>query len=379
MALQLRRGLDAARSAITPVEGELLYTTDTKKVYIGDGTTAGGNAVGGGTTTNALTIGTGLSGTTTTFNGSAANTITLATTGVAAGTYGNYSYTGGVPSLTVDSYGRITSITENAASGGNSFSNIYPSAGGTTSSPSSGGTSLTASSSSDSLYLFAGSNITMTATSTPYKTITISSTSASTGPTWTSNTTMGGSMTVTSPTGYSTSGSRLVVVIVGTMSGTTSNFTLTSGTASWSSHSSSSYTFVYSTPTSTSVGSSITITPSAYSNYAMAYAYIQTSATSTYTSMGTGSGTSGSVSNPTGGGNPRIIGVSNNSSLNLSTVYSTVTGGGPTWSGSGAVHGSTTGLSVAVWTGTGSWTTSATPTLTSNPGLYSWNVTGIAS
>jgi len=46
MALQLRRGLDGtARTAITPGVGEIIYTTDTKKVYIGDGTTAGGNPV----------------------------------------------------------------------------------------------------------------------------------------------------------------------------------------------------------------------------------------------------------------------------------------------------------------------------------------------
>lgn len=46
MALQLRRGLDgAARTAITPGIGELIYTTDSKKVYVGDGQTAGGNPV----------------------------------------------------------------------------------------------------------------------------------------------------------------------------------------------------------------------------------------------------------------------------------------------------------------------------------------------
>jgi hypothetical protein len=46
MALQLRRGLDgAARTAITPGIGEIIYTTDTKKVFVGDGTTAGGNPV----------------------------------------------------------------------------------------------------------------------------------------------------------------------------------------------------------------------------------------------------------------------------------------------------------------------------------------------
>lgn len=42
MALQLRRGSDAERIAITFAEGELVYTTDTKKIWIGDGTTPGG-------------------------------------------------------------------------------------------------------------------------------------------------------------------------------------------------------------------------------------------------------------------------------------------------------------------------------------------------
>ena len=55
MALRLRRGTDAERLLITPVEGELIYTTDTKLLYAGDGITAGGNLVtgsgGGGSTT----------------------------------------------------------------------------------------------------------------------------------------------------------------------------------------------------------------------------------------------------------------------------------------------------------------------------------------
>ena len=45
MALQIRRGTDAERLAITPLAGELIFTTDTKKLYVGDGTTAGGNQV----------------------------------------------------------------------------------------------------------------------------------------------------------------------------------------------------------------------------------------------------------------------------------------------------------------------------------------------
>jgi hypothetical protein len=39
----LRRGLESARSTEVPLSGELVYTTDEKKVYVGDGVTAGGN------------------------------------------------------------------------------------------------------------------------------------------------------------------------------------------------------------------------------------------------------------------------------------------------------------------------------------------------
>ena len=47
MALQIRRGLEADRSSITPIQGELLYVTDTKNIYVGDGSTAGGTLVTG--------------------------------------------------------------------------------------------------------------------------------------------------------------------------------------------------------------------------------------------------------------------------------------------------------------------------------------------
>lgn len=47
MPLQFRRGLEADREDITPAAGEPIYTTDDKKLYIGDGTTAGGVLVSG--------------------------------------------------------------------------------------------------------------------------------------------------------------------------------------------------------------------------------------------------------------------------------------------------------------------------------------------
>ena len=50
MALQLRRGTNAERGAITPALGELVYVTDYVAagvaLFIGDGTTVGGNPAG---------------------------------------------------------------------------------------------------------------------------------------------------------------------------------------------------------------------------------------------------------------------------------------------------------------------------------------------
>jgi hypothetical protein len=45
MAFKIRRGTDAQRLLIIPAQGELIYTTDTKQLYVGDGSTAGGIAV----------------------------------------------------------------------------------------------------------------------------------------------------------------------------------------------------------------------------------------------------------------------------------------------------------------------------------------------
>lgn len=55
MAFQLRRGLDAERTAgggIVFAEGELVYITDTEEVYVGDGVTPGGIRVTGNVTTS---------------------------------------------------------------------------------------------------------------------------------------------------------------------------------------------------------------------------------------------------------------------------------------------------------------------------------------
>ncbi len=52
MALRLRQGLSSDRTSITPASGELIYTTDTKYVYVGDGVTAGGNLISGAVPTS---------------------------------------------------------------------------------------------------------------------------------------------------------------------------------------------------------------------------------------------------------------------------------------------------------------------------------------
>lgn len=54
MPLQIRRGTDAQRLAITPLTGELIYTTDGKRLYIGDGTTLGGVQLTGYTNEDAV-------------------------------------------------------------------------------------------------------------------------------------------------------------------------------------------------------------------------------------------------------------------------------------------------------------------------------------
>lgn len=51
MPLVLRKGLETNRKSFTPENGEPIWVTDTKKLYVGDGSTAGGIPVGGSTAT----------------------------------------------------------------------------------------------------------------------------------------------------------------------------------------------------------------------------------------------------------------------------------------------------------------------------------------
>ncbi len=47
LTIKVKSGLEAKRLAVIPAIGEILWTTDEKKLYVGDGTTGGGIAIGG--------------------------------------------------------------------------------------------------------------------------------------------------------------------------------------------------------------------------------------------------------------------------------------------------------------------------------------------
>lgn len=93
MGLLLRRGLEADRLSFTPAEGELIYVTDTKLIYVGDGVTPGGNLLSGGTTPP-TTPTYSLSRSSAMVNEGGTVTITLTTTNVANGIAVPYTITG---------------------------------------------------------------------------------------------------------------------------------------------------------------------------------------------------------------------------------------------------------------------------------------------
>jgi hypothetical protein len=128
MALKIRQGLEEDRSGITPAEGELIYTTDEKLVYIGDGVTPGGNIISSGSstltikdqgstlTTSPISINFAGDGVTATAVGDDI-TVTIPGGGVGGGSMDSFSITGddSVPTLIEDG----TTITF-TGSGGNS-------------------------------------------------------------------------------------------------------------------------------------------------------------------------------------------------------------------------------------------------------------------
>ena len=55
IAVQIRRGTSSQNTSFTGAVGELVYTTDTKDLYVHDGSTAGGAIVGSGAGSTNLT------------------------------------------------------------------------------------------------------------------------------------------------------------------------------------------------------------------------------------------------------------------------------------------------------------------------------------
>ena len=105
MAIRIRRGLEADRLSVTPDAGEFLYTTDTKEVYIGDGSTVGGTLVGGA---GSLFITSILDSANIDLDvTSGVLTADITDTAVTPNTYGDAA---NIPQITVDQKGRVTSV-----------------------------------------------------------------------------------------------------------------------------------------------------------------------------------------------------------------------------------------------------------------------------
>jgi len=142
LQIQLRRGTHSQHSTFTGVLGEVTVNTTNNSLHMHDGTSPGGHElakvnfsnVASGAIANSklanstisgvalgsnlatLTIGTGLTGAA--YNGSSASTVSLAASGVTAGSYGSST---AVPVLTIDTYGRVTLAGTAAISGALTF------------------------------------------------------------------------------------------------------------------------------------------------------------------------------------------------------------------------------------------------------------------
>jgi len=176
---QLRRGTSTQFATFTGALGEVTYNTTAGSIRVHDGSTVGGiemlrldlaniggsipntalshstiSGVALGSNLNALTIGTGLSGTS--YNGTTGVTIALAASGVTAGSYGSST---AVPVITFDTYGRATSVSTASISSAISFTGDVTGSGTTGSS-----TALTLATVNSNVGSFGSASTTLSAT-----------------------------------------------------------------------------------------------------------------------------------------------------------------------------------------------------------------------
>ena len=109
--VQFRRGTTAQNNSFTGAAGELSVNTSNSTIRVHDGSTAGGSELA------TVTYSSNVSN----FSTGTLSVTRLATSGVSAATYGNATL---IPSFTVDTYGRITSVSNVAISATVANSNI---------------------------------------------------------------------------------------------------------------------------------------------------------------------------------------------------------------------------------------------------------------
>jgi hypothetical protein len=219
--------------------GQVLTSTGTGVQWA----TASGGGGGSGTVTS-IAAGTGLSGGTITTSG----TISLATSGVSSGTYGSGTT---VPVISVDTYGRITSMST-ASTVGSAFSILYVN-----------GSYAYGATGTDTLNIVGSGATTVAYSSGGYPTLTISSTASSGGGgalTWSTTTSAGyqGSTSITYPSGATSSGNKLYVAFYGGSSMSSSWISTPSYVSgiTWNMMISTSGWVIYSTSTSSSLPAS---------------------------------------------------------------------------------------------------------------------------
>jgi hypothetical protein len=133
MPFLVRRGTNNQRLTVTPAQGEIIYTTDTKNLFVGDGTTLGGNLItgtfAGGTLSSNLNTSTFLITNSTNLtinggNGAVTGTSITATTGFIGSYYlGSNSINTSTGSISIN--GATGTVTANSFVWPNTYTDSY--------------------------------------------------------------------------------------------------------------------------------------------------------------------------------------------------------------------------------------------------------------